>query len=124
MNILHNTSGLISLLCGILEINAYGTGDVSLLITGGSRKTPLLDGSCVMTARAVVTAAGFKSREELLQKLDRVSEKAALHRSGEGIMKISALSPAVMKACSEKGYLRFEQEYEVTYMGGHYNGNE
>lgn len=118
MRLINGTAELIAEICAILGIPAYGAGDVCVLPKSVGGRVKMLDGTEIATARAVVSASGFKERETLINALDRAAKKASAHYSGDGVMKISPLSPAVMTSSSEKGYFRFEQEYEITYMEG------
>lgn len=118
MRIIRGTAELIAEICSVLDIPAYGAGDVTVLPKGGGSRVKMLDGAETVTVKATVSAGGYRDREYLINALDKAAEKAAAHCAHDGVIKISPLSPAVMTASSEKGYIRFEQEYEITYMGG------
>ncbi len=118
MKMISSGSELITLLCTILGTGAYGMGDVTLGIGSGAVKTRFLDGSLLMTAKLLVTASGYKSRESLVNSLDAVGRNAAAYQSGEGVISITALTPPMMNLCSEKGYTSLSQEYEAVYLKG------
>lgn len=70
-----------------------------------------------MCCYGYVSACGNEGREYLLGALDKVCAKAAAFGGGGGILKIRAVSPAVLKVSDNRGFMRFEQDIEIIYRG-------
>ncbi len=116
MRAISTTAELISEACAILGIAAWGAQNVSLLTEGGFSALGMLDGMEIRKAGAVVRAGSSDSISAVLEIMDGICSRAAAHTSGDGILSVKPLSPALIISRSDGGYIKSEQKYELIYL--------
>lgn len=116
MKLISGTEELMRKVCAIIGADAFGAGDISIAVKSVKSRQKMLDGAVICSVRALLSAGGYGGREALISAVDSAAEKALAYSSGEGVLSVTPLSPAILAMHDDKGYMRFEQEYEIIFL--------